>query len=196
MLWWGKERLGWPLSIITVLHEEQSQHSTARWNKGLSPWQDDPAGWGINGRIEKFEEHKWQVVEALSGSSASHPRRKGTQVLTCFYKPQHSMMIRDDTYIQPVHDVLVCQNVSPFTLAVGFRTKPFCFAMYFSLVSDGGFPASFLFVSERTLFYNWKSRLHLGVSDENHFTLSSPQFWPIYLHFIALQPGRWWRSSS
>lgn len=77
-------------------------------------------------------------------------------------------MIRDDTYIQPVHDILVCQNASPFTLAFGFRTKPFCFTMYFSLVSDDGFPASFLFVSERTLFYNYEIRTPLGLSYENH----------------------------
>ncbi len=127
----------------------------------LESWR--PAGWGINGRIEKFEEHKWQVVEALSPCFTLSHRvpelpilhcRKGTQVLTT-YKPQHSLMIRDDTYIQPVHDILVRQNTSPFTLAVGFRTKTILLRHVSSRIfSDGEFPAS-------------------------------PQYWPIYLHSLA-----------
>lgn len=40
--------------------------------------------------------------------------------------------------------------------------------MYFSLVSDDGFPASFLFVPERTLFYNYEIWTPLGLSYKNH----------------------------
>ena len=93
-----------------------------------------------------------------SGSSASHPRRKGTQVLTT-YKKQHSMMIRDDTYIQPVHDILVCQNASPFIMvsAPNHFASP-CTSRWFPTMD---FQPAFSSFRKGLCFTTTKSGLHL-----------------------------------